>query len=144
MTDQKGEAAAAGSFVVPGDVQAGQLLFTLLGAKSQSSATTALDVVASDVPVQTPPQDDFTCPLDDNSAPSGPFVPPTSGAAAVTQPSPGLPAAVSPSPSPVSKPSSSPAVKASASPSPVSKPTQKAPAKPTQKPSAEPTAKPNG
>ena len=67
MTDQKGNAAAAGSYVVPGDAPPGQMVFTLVGSKSQATATTALDVVASDVPVQTPPQADFTCPLDDDA-----------------------------------------------------------------------------
>jgi hypothetical protein len=71
LTDPKGNAAAAGSYIVPGDAQAGQLVFTLVGARSQATTTTALDVVASDVPVQTPLQPDFSCPLDHSSGTGG-------------------------------------------------------------------------
>ncbi len=67
LTDPQGNAAAAGSYVVPGNAQAGQLIFTLLGSKSQATATTALEVIASDVPVQVPAQPEFTCTLDDGS-----------------------------------------------------------------------------
>jgi hypothetical protein len=64
-TDAQGNAASAGSYVVPADAQPGQLIFTLIGSKSESSATAALEVIASDVPVQVPAQPDFLCDLTD-------------------------------------------------------------------------------
>lgn len=63
-TDDQGNAGAAGSFVIPGDIQAGQLLFTLVGNKSQAAATAAVEVMPSDVPVQIPAQPEFKCPFD--------------------------------------------------------------------------------
>jgi hypothetical protein len=67
MTDSQGNAAAAGSYIIPGNARAGQLIFTLLGSKSQAAATAALEVIASDVPVQVPAPPEFKCSLDDGS-----------------------------------------------------------------------------
>ena len=66
-TDDKGNAVAAGSYVVPGDAQ-GRLVFTLIGAKSNGTALAAMSIMAPPSPVQVPPQPIFTCPLD-NGAP---------------------------------------------------------------------------
>jgi hypothetical protein len=68
LTDAQGNAAAAGSYVVPGDAQAGQLVFALVGNKSQATATMAMEVIASEIPVQMPAQPEFACSLDDGSA----------------------------------------------------------------------------
>ena len=66
-TDDKGNAVAAGSYVIPGDAQ-GKLAFTLVGAKSGGTATATMSIMAPPAPVQVPPQPTFTCPLD-NGAP---------------------------------------------------------------------------
>src|SRR5438067_2638548 len=64
-TDTQGNAASGGSYVVPGDAAPGQLVFSLMGSRSQAVATAALEVIASDVPVQVPPQAPFECDLTD-------------------------------------------------------------------------------
>jgi nucleoid-associated protein YgaU len=64
-TDAQGNAASGGSYVVPGDATPGQLVFSLVGSRSQATATAALEVIASDVPVQVPPQPPFQCDLTD-------------------------------------------------------------------------------
>lgn len=69
-TDNQGNAGAGGQYTIPGNAQPGQLQFTFLGNKSSATTTTALEVMASDVPVQVPPQQEFTCPLD--QAPQAP------------------------------------------------------------------------
>jgi nucleoid-associated protein YgaU len=103
-TDGQGNAASGGSYVVPGDAPAGQLVFSLLGSRSQAMATAALEVIASDVPVQVPPQAPFSCDLTD-----GPDAPQVVGvvdgppAVSAPLPSPNANALVSPSPSPVAK-----------------------------------------
>jgi LysM repeat protein len=103
-TDGQGNAASGGSYVVPGDAPPGQLVFSLLGSRSQSVATAALEVIASDVPVQVPPQAPFSCDLTD-----GPDAPQVVGmvegppAVSAPLPSPNANALISPSPSPVAK-----------------------------------------
>jgi len=62
LTDDKGNVAAAGSYVVPGDAQ-GKLLFTLVGSKSGGTTTAAMNIEAPPAPVQVPAQPPFTCPL---------------------------------------------------------------------------------
>ena len=62
-TDDKGNAAAAGSYVIPGNAQ-GKVTFALIGSKSGGKATATLTVSAAPSPVQVPPQPPFTCPLD--------------------------------------------------------------------------------
>jgi hypothetical protein len=66
-TDDRGNAVAAGSYVVPGDAQ-GRLTFTLVGARSGGVATANMSIMAPPSPVQVPAQPAFTCPLD-NGAP---------------------------------------------------------------------------
>ncbi len=62
-TDDKGNAGAAGSYVIPGNTQ-GQLVFTLIGSKSDGTATATVQVAAAPTPVQVPAQSAFSCPLD--------------------------------------------------------------------------------
>ncbi|TME90869.1 MAG: LysM peptidoglycan-binding domain-containing protein [Chloroflexi bacterium] len=99
-TDPQGNAASGGSYVVPGDASPGQLVFSLMGSRSEAVATAALEVIASDVPVQVPPQAPFQCDLTDG--PDAPQVvgvvegPPALSADAAYGPSPvvaGTPAA---------------------------------------------------
>jgi hypothetical protein len=63
-TDDKGNAGAAGSYVVPGNAQPGTLVFTLMGGKSGGIGTASMHVSAPPSPVQVPAQPPFTCPLD--------------------------------------------------------------------------------
>ncbi len=62
-TDDTGNVAAAGSYVVPGNAQ-GQLVFTLIGSKSGGIATAKMSITAAPAPVQVPVQPPFTCNLD--------------------------------------------------------------------------------
>ncbi|HZR00252.1 MAG TPA: hypothetical protein VFC93_15725 [Chloroflexota bacterium] len=64
-TNAQGNAAAAGSYVIPGDATPGQQVFTLIGHKSGGIANAAIEVMASDVPIETLPQPEFQCTLDD-------------------------------------------------------------------------------
>ncbi len=66
LTDDKGNVAAAGSYVIPGDAQ-GKLTFTLVGSKSGGTTTAAMSIEAPPSPVQVPAQPPFTCPLDTTS-----------------------------------------------------------------------------
>jgi nucleoid-associated protein YgaU len=170
-TDPQGNAASGGSYVVPGDASPGQLVFSLIGSRSEAGATAALEVIASDVPVQVPPQASFSCDLTDG--PDAPQVvgvvegPPaladsTSGYAATpAQQGAGLPArqpstSQSPVPatSPLAGPRASATPKASAPAAPVptatadAKPSATADAKPSPtadaKPSTTPKASPTG
>ncbi len=63
QADDKGNAAAVGSYLIPGDAQ-GALGFALVGAKSGGVGAASVKVSAPPVPVHTPPQAPFTCPLD--------------------------------------------------------------------------------
>lgn len=65
-TDDKGSAASAGSYVVPGDAQ-GKLAFGLIGSKSGGTATATMSVMPAPSPVQVPKQPPFTCPLDNTT-----------------------------------------------------------------------------
>src|SRR5260370_6117281 len=62
-TDDRGNAAADGSYVVQGDAQ-GNLVFPMMGAKSEGTALATMSISAPPSPVQVPPQPTFTCPLD--------------------------------------------------------------------------------
>ena len=62
-TDDRGNVAAAGSYVIPGSAQ-GQLVFMLVGSKSGGTATAKMAVQAAPSPVQVPAQPPFTCTLD--------------------------------------------------------------------------------
>jgi LysM repeat protein len=128
-TDGQGNAASGGSFVVPGDASPGQLIFTLLGSRSQAAATAALEVIASDVPVQVPPQEPFSCDLTDGpdapqvvgvvqgpAAVSAAQAVPAANQPAPTSAAPPSPTSVNPQKTPAPNPSA--AVKPAASPSP--------------------------
>jgi hypothetical protein len=65
LTDSRGNAVAAGSYVVPGDAQ-GKITFMLVGAKSSGVATANMSIMAPPAPVQVPAQPAFTCPLDNS------------------------------------------------------------------------------
>ena len=151
-TDGQGNAASGGSYVVPGDAPPGQLVFSLMGSRSQAVATAALEVIASDVPVLVPPQAPFSCDLTD-----GPDAPQVVGvvegppAVSAPLPSANANAFVSPSPSPVAK-KAAPTAEAQASPPANAKPAAKpsdaadaspaAEAQPSSTAKAKPTAKP--
>ncbi len=60
--DGKGNAAAAGSYMIPGDAQTGKLAFSMVGRQSEASATASVSVQKSDIPVQIPPQPEYVLP----------------------------------------------------------------------------------
>ena len=62
-TDDKGNVAAAGSYVIPGSAQ-GKLSFQLIGSQSGGTATATMSIMAAPSPVQVPPQPPFKCSLD--------------------------------------------------------------------------------
>lgn len=64
LTDDHGSGSAAGSYLIPGNVQPGSLGFALVGAKSGGVSLASVNVTPPPAPVQTPPQQPFTCPLD--------------------------------------------------------------------------------
>jgi nucleoid-associated protein YgaU len=102
-TDPQGNAASGGSYVVPGDATPGQLVFSLIGSRSEAVATAALEVIASDVPVQVPPQAPFQCDMTD-----GPDAPQVVG---VVEGPPALSAEAAYGPSPVASSAASAAAK---------------------------------
>ena len=61
--DEKGTAAAAGSYVIPGNAS-GKLSLTLVGTRSEGSATATVTVDKVDGPVNVPPQPKYTLPPD--------------------------------------------------------------------------------
>ncbi len=73
LSDQNGNFGATGSYTVEPNLQAGQLVFTLIGNKSQVPATAKMQVMAPDsgiplAPAPTPTQ--FKCPYDSNPSAS--------------------------------------------------------------------------
>jgi hypothetical protein len=69
MTDANGNFGAAGSYTLSGSLQAGQILFTLIGNKSQVPTTAKMQVMAPDsnVPLSMGPTPaPFRCPYDNN------------------------------------------------------------------------------
>lgn len=71
LSDPNGNFGATGSYTVEPNLQAGQLVFTLIGNKSQVPATAKMQVMAPDsniplAPAPTPAQ--FKCPYDNNPA----------------------------------------------------------------------------
>jgi hypothetical protein len=66
-TNDKGNAVAAGSYVIPGTAQ-GKLSFKLVGMKSDGVATATMSVSAPPDAVQVPTQPPFTCPLDNSAS----------------------------------------------------------------------------
>jgi LysM repeat protein len=132
-TDAAGNAASAGSYMVPGDAQAGQLIFTLIGSKSEASATAALEVIASEVPVQVAQQSEFRCDLTDE-----PVGAPVVGATPLPVVAPE--AAAAPAPAPAADAVS--AATAPVAPAPVAATAAPAPAEPTGAPAANAQASP--
>ncbi len=61
--DAKGRAGAGGSYMIPGDAQ-NDVTFTLVGARSNASATTSVKVDNSGGAVDVPPQPKYTLPPD--------------------------------------------------------------------------------
>jgi LysM repeat protein len=154
-TDPQGNAASGGSYVVPGDATPGQLVFSLMGSRSQAVATAALEVIASDVPVQVPPQTAFQCDLTDGpDAPqvvgvvAGPPVLPvasesdTTLSAAATRPNAAGKASPSAAAKPAASPEASPTTAAKATEAPQASPT--AAAKAPEAPQTSPTAAAKG
>jgi hypothetical protein len=131
-TDPQGNAASGGSYVVPGDASPGQLVFTLIGSRSEAAATAALEVIASDVPVQVPPQTPFQCDLTDG--PEGPQV----VGIAEGPPDAASPPAMMPAPAPAARAAASVQPTVESSPLPKANPTSEA--NPTGTPNASPTA----
>ena len=80
--DNRGRAAAAGRYTIPGEDQ-GKVVFAAIGRQSQGTATASVTVDHSDVPVEVPPQPKYTLPPDlqePTPAPSGrPGGPSTAG-----------------------------------------------------------------
>jgi hypothetical protein len=61
--DGNGNAAAAGSYMIPGNAQ-GKLSFGLVGRQSQATASASINVQHSDVPVQLPPPVKYELPAE--------------------------------------------------------------------------------
>ncbi len=61
--DGKGNAAAAGQYMIPGDAQ-GKVVLTLIGRLSGAVTTATVAVQKTDQAVQTPPQPDYVLPPD--------------------------------------------------------------------------------
>ena len=61
--DERGTAAAAGSYMIPGDAS-GKLTLTLIGRKSEGVATATVTVDKVDGPVNVPPQPKYSLPPD--------------------------------------------------------------------------------
>ena len=79
QANDKGKAAAVGSYLIPGNAQ-GTMGFALVGAKSGGVGEASVTVSAPPAPVQTSPQAPFTCPLDPPTQPSQPPASSTPGA----------------------------------------------------------------
>jgi hypothetical protein len=77
-TDDRGNAGAAGSYVIPGNAQTGKMVFALVGTMSGGVGLATMTIGAPPTPVQVPPQPPFTCPLD--TAPTTPTTPTTPAA----------------------------------------------------------------
>jgi hypothetical protein len=64
QADAHGDAGAAGSYMIPSNVQAGKMAFNFVGTKSGGTAIASITVSPAATPVQIPPAPPFTCPLD--------------------------------------------------------------------------------
>jgi len=146
--DAQGNAAAAGSYVIPGDAVPGQQVITLVGRKSEGIASAAIEVMATEVPVQSPAQPEFQCPLpDDDDASSAQPRPsdaagsgPVGAAPTPASPAPAKPGSASTPSSPApAKPAGAPVPTPTAPPKPGGAPTQAPAAKPAAPPSPSPT-----
>jgi 5'-nucleotidase len=105
----------------------------LIGSKSEASATAALEVIGSEVPVQMPPQPEFRCELtDEEQVGQAPIVAPAApveGAPAAEPDQPPVPVAATANPTALPNSAPTPKATATAKPAATAKPT--APAKPT-------------
>jgi hypothetical protein len=64
-TDDQGIIRAGGSYTIPGNVQAGQMDFFLVGDKSQGEAVASVEVMEAGGPVDVPPEPaEYRCPFD--------------------------------------------------------------------------------
>ncbi len=63
QADAHGSAGAAGSYMIPSNVQ-GKLAFTFTGTKSGGTTVASISVAPAATPVQIPAAPPFTCPLD--------------------------------------------------------------------------------
>lgn len=134
LTDENGNATAAGTYVIGGDTPPGSLMFTLIGDKSAAETTATVEVMASNIPVQPSSQEDsFQCPLD-----QPPLTPPDT---APTVPSESGPGATPPSSAPVPAESPVPSETPAASSSPTAEPTAE-PIEPETSPSSPAEATP--
>ena len=71
LSDPNGNFGAAGSYTIEPNLQAGQLVFTLVGNKSQVPASAKMQVMAPDASVPLPPgpkPTQFKCPYDGSAA----------------------------------------------------------------------------
>jgi hypothetical protein len=68
-TNDTGAAGAVGAYLIPGNAQ-GSLGFALVGEESGGVGLASVNVTAPPAPVQTPAQQPFTCPLDQQSQPT--------------------------------------------------------------------------
>ncbi|MGH2461032.1 MAG: hypothetical protein ACRDIY_19415 [Chloroflexota bacterium] len=71
LSDANGNFGATGSYTIEPNLQAGQLVFTLIGNKSQVPAAAKMQVMAPDANVPLPPAPktaQFKCPYDSNPA----------------------------------------------------------------------------
>jgi hypothetical protein len=93
-TDQKGNAGAAGSYIIPSNAQ-GKLVFKLTGSKSGGTAIATMSVSAAPSGVQIPAQPPFTCPLDTASSTSSTS---TSSTPTASTPTPSTPTTSTPTP----------------------------------------------
>lgn len=85
LTDLQGNAASKGEYVIPGNARQGNLVFTVLGAKSRATASTSVEVLATEGPVDVPDEGPFTCGLD-RPAPPPQEQPPQPGSGDQNQP----------------------------------------------------------
>ncbi|HEY8476640.1 MAG TPA: hypothetical protein VIN09_07220, partial [Chloroflexota bacterium] len=64
-TDDQGIIRAGGSYTIPGNVQAGQMDFFLVGDKSQGEAVASVEVMEAGGPVDVPSEPaEYRCPFD--------------------------------------------------------------------------------
>lgn len=75
-TDGQGTARSAGTYTIPGNAQAGQLQFALVGDKTHSVAAATVQVMDAGGPVDVPnTESDFTCQYDQPSTQGQPQSP---------------------------------------------------------------------
>ncbi len=87
-TNNKGSAGAAGSYIIPSDVQSGKLTLRFVGTKSSATTVTTVDVMPAGEAVNIPPAPPFKCPLDQPSANSSTPAPNSGGQSTMPAPTP--------------------------------------------------------